>query len=119
MKMHLAETHKDSKPYECVPEDVKNEIRDFFKKREQLKMVKEREYDEMVDTGAYYNSHAHASTCKGGPSTGSVPKRGVRGPMDHFMINLDQEDDGEDAGTQMNAKEARNRCALDVGRSFY
>ena len=66
------------------------------------------------DTGAYYNSHA--LTGKGGPSTGSIPKRGVRGPMDHFMVNLDQEDGGEDAGTQMNAKEARNRCALDVGR---
>ena len=49
---------------------------------------------------------------------GSVPKRGVRGPMDHFMINLDQEDDGEDTGTQINAKEVRNRCALDVGRFF-
>ena len=47
-----------------------------MKKGEQLKMVKEREYDEMVDTGAYYNSHAHASTGKGGPSTGKCSQKG-------------------------------------------
>ena len=46
MKMHLAGTHKDAKPCDHVPEDVKNEIRDYLKIGEQSKIAKQRNYDE-------------------------------------------------------------------------
>ncbi|KAM7529760.1 hypothetical protein LguiB_033170 [Lonicera macranthoides] len=43
-------------------------------KGEQSKIIRERQFDEMVDSGAYYSGHA--SLGKGGSSTGSVPSRG-------------------------------------------
>ncbi|GFP83825.1 hypothetical protein PHJA_000526000 [Phtheirospermum japonicum] len=120
LKEHLAGTHRDSKPCVMVTVEVRNEMKEYLKKSDEAKSFKEREFDEMVGVGSYFNNHA--SIGKGDSMKGSSSSRGFRGPMDHYVNNIIIDEDvaipTEEKGNQMSAKEARKLTALDVGRFF-
>ncbi|PON40369.1 hypothetical protein TorRG33x02_340460, partial [Trema orientale] len=92
MKDHLAHTRKNVAPCNEVPEDVKNEFVDYLSKGTKNKHLTQAQFDERVDSGAYFGSvmDGSAKSCNPIPST-----RGVRGPMDRFIVNLDDDDNDE------------------------
>ncbi|KAD4585308.1 hypothetical protein E3N88_22909 [Mikania micrantha] len=82
MKAHLACTHKNVIPCPQVPQEVKDEIREFLKQFETLKFSFQRNFEDTIDAGAYFVSAASGSGS--GDLCPSV-QRGVRGPMDRFV----------------------------------
>ena len=80
----------------------------------------------MVEADSYFGGQADR---EGGESRGgsSCPKsintRGIRGPMDRFVVNIDDDTPPEIGRTTIittaNAKEQRNRVCLDIGRFFF
>ncbi|KAL4582800.1 hypothetical protein LXL04_007359 [Taraxacum kok-saghyz] len=69
--------------------------------------------EDTIDSGAYYSSGSIH------PSSGS---RGVRGPMDKFVANLQDDDEGpldEEKMTPTKAKEQRNKVCMDIGKFFF
>ncbi|KAD7117269.1 hypothetical protein E3N88_04537 [Mikania micrantha] len=89
MKAHLACTHKNVIPCPQVPQEVKNEIREFLKQFETSKFSFQRNFEESIDAGAYFVSSAGGSGS--GDSCPSV-QRGVRGPMDRFVNSMDDDE---------------------------
>ncbi|PON76522.1 LOW QUALITY PROTEIN: hypothetical protein PanWU01x14_035760 [Parasponia andersonii] len=117
MKDYLAHTKTNVAPCKEVPKDVKNELVDYFKGTKNKHLAQT--IDERVDSGAYFGNvmDGGAKSCNLISST-----RGVRGPMDRFIVNLD--DDGEDVRNkatpiQQNSKEMWNRVCLEIGRFFF
>ena len=79
-----------------------------------------------MNCGSYYSdgpSGGSATPMEGMNSCPSGSSRGVRGPMDRFMEdNEDDENGKKTAATRMtpaNAKEHRNQVCLDIGRFFF
>lgn len=120
MKNHLAANHKDVAPCTKVPDDVKKEIGEYLKKGEKSRMDTQRNREEMIDSGSYYKTQNPSwvgSSGGRGSSGGSVSQRGVRGPMDRFVLDVDG--DAEPDSNPRNEKEAINQTKLDVGRFFF
>ncbi|KAD5960576.1 hypothetical protein E3N88_12048 [Mikania micrantha] len=120
MKAHLACTHKNVILCPQVPQEVKDEIREFLKQFETSKFNFQRNFEETIDAGAYFVSVAGGSGS--GDSCPSV-QRGVRGPMNRFVNSMDDDErEGPIASEKMTptmAKEQRNKVCLDIGRFFY
>lgn len=119
MKDHLAHTRKNVAPCKEVPEHVKNEFVEYLSKGTKNKLLAQAQFDERIDSGAYFGSVMDGGTKRCNPISST---RGVRGPMDRFIMNLD--DDEEDVRNkaipiQQNSKEMRNRVCLDIGRFFF
>ncbi|KAM7522729.1 hypothetical protein LguiA_012631 [Lonicera macranthoides] len=115
MKNHLAANHKGVAPCAKVPIEVKNEIKDYLKKGEQLKMETQRNQEVMIDSGSYYQSQ---NPFLGGSSADSFSQRGVRGPMDRFVV--DGDGDSDTLNSKMRCeRDAINCTKLDVGRFFF
>ncbi|KAL6495070.1 hypothetical protein OROGR_030752 [Orobanche gracilis] len=72
-KHHLAGTKKDVAPCTKVSEDVKKEMQNYLKSSEKTKVDMQRNKDELIDSGAYYQSQ---NPSLGGSSGGSVSQRG-------------------------------------------
>ncbi|KAI3675421.1 hypothetical protein L1987_85011 [Smallanthus sonchifolius] len=112
MKEHLACTHKDVMPCPKVPTEVKDEITQYLKQFQNSKFAAQRNFEESVGSGAYYNS--------GGSVNPSVSDRGIRGPMDQFIPVMSEDGSGPSKKmTPAAAKEHRNQVCLDIGRFFY
>lgn len=111
MKDHLAGTKKNVRECDRVPPDVRQEMADFLKNKNFEKDVARRKSEEHIESGAYFTSS------KDGSSMGSTA-RGIRGPMDRFLVDLDDEgcDDQPKPKTE---KEARDEACLDIGRFFF
>ncbi|XP_024019225.1 uncharacterized protein LOC112090946 [Morus notabilis] len=71
----------------------------------------------MVDVGSYYG-YGFVSYCQ---SPQVVSNRGVRGPMDRFLNNVDNKEANERPSLRRTSREknARSRVCLDIGRFFY
>ncbi|XP_039117838.1 uncharacterized protein LOC120253587 [Dioscorea cayenensis subsp. rotundata] len=124
MKDHLGGTHKNVVPCDKVPPDVKQEINDYVKKKQAMKHKTQEEFDLSVDVSSYFGTRPSFEGMDSCPSEHNHT-RGVRGPMDRFVTNVDGEDE-VDTGTQptitptaTNSKEARNLVCLDIGRFFF
>ncbi|KAD3337602.1 hypothetical protein E3N88_33122 [Mikania micrantha] len=117
MKAHLACTHKNVIPCPQVPQEVKDEIREFLKQFETSKFNFQRNFEETIDAGAYFVSAAGGSGSR--DSCPSV-QRGVRDPMDRFLNSMDDDErEGPIASTPTMAKQQQNKVCLDIGRFFY
>ncbi|KAJ0614236.1 putative transcription factor/ chromatin remodeling BED-type(Zn) family [Helianthus annuus] len=64
MKAHLGGTHKNVAPCCQVPQEVRDEIKEYVKQFETAKFQYQRDFEERVDAGAYFST--------GGSGTGSV-----------------------------------------------
>ncbi|KAL4572855.1 hypothetical protein LXL04_019643 [Taraxacum kok-saghyz] len=114
-KSHLGWTHQDAAPCPNVPEEVKQKMKDFLKNYETSKHNTQRNFEEMVDSGAHFTS---------GSGSGSVhpsSSRGVRGPMDRFVADLQEDDEGflAEKMTPTKEKERRNQVCMDIGSFFF
>ena len=82
-----------------------------------MKHMAQRNFEEMVGSGSYFGSGS------GNFGSGSgLSSRGIQGPMDGFLTDLEEnEDDGVVAHkiTPTTTKEARNEVCLDIGRFFF
>ncbi|PON54510.1 hypothetical protein PanWU01x14_194690 [Parasponia andersonii] len=69
---------------------VKNEFFEYLSKGTKNKHLAQAQFDETVDSGAYFGSvmDGGAKSCNLISST-----RGVRGYMDRFIVNLDDDDE--------------------------
>ncbi|POO03944.1 hypothetical protein TorRG33x02_002480, partial [Trema orientale] len=118
MKDYLAHTKKNVAPCKEVPKDVKNELVEYSKGTKN-KHLAQAQIDERVDSGAYFGSvmDGGAKSCHLISST-----RGVRGPMDRFIVNLDDDDEdfrNKATPIRQNFIEMWNRVCLDIGRFFF
>ncbi|PON81370.1 Zinc finger, BED-type [Trema orientale] len=90
MKDHLAHTRKNVAPCKEVPEDVKNEFVEYLSKGTKNKHLAQAQFDERVDSDAYFGSVMDGGAKSCNPIS-SI--RGVRGPMNRFITNLDDDDE--------------------------
>ncbi|KAK1591715.1 hypothetical protein Q3G72_012251 [Acer saccharum] len=67
----------------------------------------------MIDNSVTLNSKT-----KPGSSSSSISERGIRGPMDRFVRNV-EEDHSKDVGGNKNEKEARDKTCMDIDRFFF
>ncbi|KAK1589206.1 hypothetical protein Q3G72_031502 [Acer saccharum] len=83
LKHHLAQTQKDVRKCPLMPQEVKDKIKSFLKKKYITKKAIKQSFDEKVDNSSYY--HAHPSlkeiqemggSCPG--SSGRLSSKGVR-----------------------------------------
>ena len=85
---------------------------DSAKKRSQL--IREEKIDHCVTLN---------SLSKKGSSSGSVTERGIRGPMDRFVMNVENDvvEDlgGNDKGMKGLEREARENTCMDIADFFY
>ncbi|PON95795.1 hypothetical protein TorRG33x02_083180, partial [Trema orientale] len=79
------------------------------------------EFDERIDSGAYFGSMidggSSARSSKYNPQSHMSSTRGVRGLMDRFIMNLDDDDEdvkNKAAPIQWNSKEIWNQVCLDI-----
>ncbi|PON53148.1 Ribonuclease H-like domain containing protein, partial [Trema orientale] len=124
MKDHLAHTKKNVAPCKEVPEYVKKEFMDYLKKGAENRHFAQAEFDERVDSGAYFGSvmDGGARSSKSNPQSHMSSTRGVRGPMDRFIVSLDDDDEdvrNKASPIQRNSKEMWNQVCLDIGRFFF
>ncbi|TXG56985.1 hypothetical protein EZV62_018298 [Acer yangbiense] len=83
----------------------------------------ERSFDERVDTGSYYRTHATGDEIQemGGScpsSSGGLSSKGVRGPLNQFFPSQIN-DHGKGHLPPKDAKEASKLVTLDVGRFIF
>lgn len=69
-------------------------------------------FEELVESGSYFSQNA------------PIPRRGIRGPIDRFMMNVGGDNGDKTAAeptqiTPKNAKEMRNKVCMDIGRCFF
>ncbi|KAL6571700.1 hypothetical protein OROHE_003350 [Orobanche hederae] len=93
MKNHLAGNHKGVAPCVKVSDEVKKEIIGYLQKFEKNKMDTQRNREEIIENGAYYQSQIPYLGISSSGS-GSIT-RGVRGPMDRYVVDLDGDGDGD------------------------
>ncbi|PON81580.1 Zinc finger, BED-type [Trema orientale] len=95
LKDHLGGTRKNVAPCPKVPQETKEMI-EYMKNYTDLKHLNQRKFDEMVNSGAYFGSGSSSSPFEeknsyfGGSTLSS---RATRGPMDRFVVDLDENDD--------------------------
>ncbi|KAL4562045.1 hypothetical protein LXL04_034234 [Taraxacum kok-saghyz] len=112
-KSHLGWTHQDAAPCPNVPKEVKQKMKDFLKNYETSKHNTQRNFKEMVDRGAHFIS--------GIGSVHPSSSRGVRGPLDRFVADLQEDDEGflAEKMTPTKEKERRNQVCMDIGSFFF
>ena len=98
LKDHLEETHKNVAPCLKVRKEVKQEMFDFMKNFTNMKHMVQRNLEEMVGSGSYFGSGSgnfeEKNSCPGGSrSSNSLSSREIRGPMDRFLIDLEENED--------------------------
>ncbi|PON46962.1 hypothetical protein PanWU01x14_248060 [Parasponia andersonii] len=73
------------------------EFIDYLKKRAENRHFAQAEFDERIDSDAYFGSMmdegGSARSSKSNPHYHMSSTRGVRGPIDRFIVNLDNDDD--------------------------
>ncbi|VFQ71136.1 unnamed protein product [Cuscuta campestris] len=119
LKDHLAGTRKNSAPCPKVSDPVKKEMLALLKCYAEQKHIKQKYFDEMVDSGAYFGAPNDVVL-----GTGPNP----RGPMDRFLgrCGLTSEDGSNKEGdalplkmTKASVREQRNLVCHDVGRFIF
>ncbi|KAJ0453785.1 hypothetical protein HanIR_Chr15g0733051 [Helianthus annuus] len=119
MKAHLGGTHKNVAPCCQVPQEVRDEIKEYVKQIKTTKFQYQRVFEERIDAGAYFVS----STGGSGTGSGSVESSACvqKGPMQQSMLRfLNPEVDNEEGSkgevkmTPVVAKEQRNRVCLNI-----
>ncbi|XP_019179561.1 PREDICTED: uncharacterized protein LOC109174772 [Ipomoea nil] len=125
MKHHLAGTKKNVKPCDNVSTEVKQKFVDILNKVQASKNLAQMEFEQRVDVGSYFGSGREVegddgnNVVSGVSGSGSISTRGIRGPMDRFMMKESSSGDQPTTITPQNAKELRNQVCLDIGRFFY
>ncbi|KAL6519452.1 hypothetical protein OROGR_018772 [Orobanche gracilis] len=118
MKNHFLGNHNGVAPCVKVSDEVKKEIIGYLQKFEKNKMDTQRNREEIIENGAYYQSQRPSL---GTSSIGNVT-RGVRGPMDRFVVDLEGDGDGDGYARNAksgNEKESIKQLKLDIGRCFF
>ncbi|TXG47921.1 hypothetical protein EZV62_027215 [Acer yangbiense] len=113
MKEHLAGVSGNAAPCQRVTPEVRDEIKAYMEKSDSVKKRAQLMREERIDNCVTLNSKT-----KPGSSSGSISERGIRGPMDRFVLNV-EEDHPEDVGGNKNEKEARDKTCMDIGRFFF
>ncbi|XP_057779563.1 uncharacterized protein LOC130998147 [Salvia miltiorrhiza] len=121
MKDHLAWTHRNVKACPKVPDEVKQEILDYVKRGTTAKEKRQEKFYDMVDAGAYFRGNSNPA-CEVADDT-----RSIRGPMDKFLVHVDDNTDGipdkqaanPPQDMSLHVKEARKQVAMDIGRFFF
>nr|GMC79897.1 Ribonuclease H-like domain containing protein [Ipomoea batatas] len=110
LKHHLARTRVGVKPCDKVPEAVKQQFVDLLNKLKTKKNLAQMEFEQCVEVGSYFGSGREGEDEGNVASGGSVSNRGIRGPMDRYMVK------GNSSGEQtttiappQNAKELRQQ----------
>ncbi|KAI0526896.1 hypothetical protein KFK09_002489 [Dendrobium nobile] len=118
LKDHLACTHVNVGPCAKVPDEVKKECTNYLKKFATTKEVTQRNMEEMIGNSSYYGSQHEGSSTE---SHLVSSDRGSRGPMDRFMLNIDNDENinTQDIQPPTTTKELRNRVCLDIARFIY
>ncbi|KAK1560546.1 hypothetical protein Q3G72_027925 [Acer saccharum] len=124
LKEYLGQTHKNIAACPKVPKEVKEEMIIYLKNFKQEKHVKQKFFDERVESGSYFGAPIEDmnSYPSMGGSSGNGPQS--RGPMDRFLSHGggDVPNDKEKASktiTPTSLKEQRNLVCLDIGRFFF
>ncbi|KAK1571693.1 hypothetical protein Q3G72_021476 [Acer saccharum] len=126
LKHHLAQTQLNVRKCPLVPDEVRDEMKTYLKKRENTKQAMEQIFDERVDCGSYYHTHASlddqemggGGSCPGG--SGGLSSRGVRGPIDRFFPSKGNDNEhGKGHLPPKDVKEASKLVTMDVGRFFF
>ncbi|XP_057791246.1 uncharacterized protein LOC131008377 [Salvia miltiorrhiza] len=86
-------------------------MKEYLRAFEESKHSKQREFDDMVDGGAYFGVDMSKDSFLAGV------ERGSRGSMDQFLTN--ELEDGKVVPPSATAKEHRSRVCLDIGRFFF
>ncbi|CAH9078826.1 unnamed protein product [Cuscuta europaea] len=111
-KHHLACTKQNVSGCPSVPEDIKKYMLGLLKLGEKTQAVRDRDREEVINSGSYYHS---VNPCVVDSNEGSSSQRGVRGPIDRYVIDVE----GDNKQTPVGEKEAREKCCSDVGRFFF
>ena len=113
MKEHLAGIHGNAAPCLLVPPEVRDEIKNYLDKHSEAKKMAQMCREERIDQGvSLYKSSSG--------SVSNTSRRGVRGPMDRFLQNVEEgEDEGNPVVITASEKELRDRTAQDIGRFFF
>ncbi|KAK1578845.1 hypothetical protein Q3G72_033554 [Acer saccharum] len=118
MKEHLAGVQGNVAPCTKVTLEVREEIKTYILKNESAKKRAQLMREERIDNCVTLNSLS-----KKGSSSGSVTERGIRGPMDRFVVNVENDTvedlGGNDRGVKGLEKEARENTCLDIAEFFY
>ncbi|CAH9109736.1 unnamed protein product [Cuscuta epithymum] len=112
LKNHLAGTRKNVKPCPAVSDKIKNEMLNMLKLSENTKTVYKRNREELIESGSYYQSSNPSAEDSSGVNNS---QRGVRGPIDRFVVDVDNENKN---CAPVGDKERRQHTCLDVGRFF-
>ncbi|KAK1587289.1 hypothetical protein Q3G72_011444 [Acer saccharum] len=112
MKQHLAGIRRNVAPCTRVSDEVRDEIKSYMTKNDNAK-----------NTAQLIN---FTSQTKGGSSSGSVSQLRIGGPMDRFVMNIDEDEaelrgnnkqgSEEEAGSK---EEARDRTSMDIAKFFF
>nr|GMD91954.1 Ribonuclease H-like domain containing protein [Ipomoea batatas] len=120
LKHHLAGTRVGVKPCDKVPEAVKQQCVDLLNKLKTKKNLAQMEFEQSVEVGSYFGSGREGEDEGNVASGGSVSKRGIRGPMDRYMVK------GNSSGEQtttiappQNAKELRQQMHRHLHAAAY
>ena len=118
MKEHLAGVQGNVAPCTKVTLEVREETKTYILKNESAKKRTQLMREERIDNCVTLNSLS-----KKGSSSCSVSERGIRGPMDRFVVNVENdmvEDlEGNDRGGKGLEKEAHEKTCLDIAEFFY
>ncbi|KAK3225991.1 hypothetical protein Dsin_005853 [Dipteronia sinensis] len=118
MKEHLAGVQGNVVPCRKVTLEVREEIKTYMLANESAKKKAQLMREERIDNCVTLNSQS-----KKGSSSGSVSEKGIRGPMDRFVVNVENDvvEDlgGSDKGVKGLEKEARENTCLDIADFFY
>ncbi|KAL0907271.1 hypothetical protein M5K25_021671 [Dendrobium thyrsiflorum] len=84
MKEHLSGSHKNVAPCPKVPDIIKEEIKTYMNKSIISKHLAQKQFENKVDVGFYYESER--SRRDSSSSMNLISCRGARDPMDHYMV---------------------------------
>ncbi|XP_039146824.1 uncharacterized protein LOC120284072 [Dioscorea cayenensis subsp. rotundata] len=123
---HLACTHKNVTICHKVLEEVKQEMHSYLKISDIAKQVAQKRFDDMVDSGSYVGGRVSLKDVNSCPNpfetSSGGSSRGIRGPMDRFIANLEDGIEGVQGDPKsMNptsANEAHNRSIGSYGQGL-
>ncbi|KAL4570311.1 hypothetical protein LXL04_025963 [Taraxacum kok-saghyz] len=121
LKSHLAWSHKGVSECHKVPDEVRVEMKTLEDNYKAEKHNSQRNFQEDVSSGAYFGTGAGGSGSGSGGSS-DAGSRGVRGPMDRYVTDVQDDEQGptpQEILTPAKAKELRNQVCLDIGRFFF
>ncbi|KAL4574601.1 hypothetical protein LXL04_021435 [Taraxacum kok-saghyz] len=121
LKSHLAWSHKGVRECHKVPDEVRVEMKTLEDNYKAEKHNSQRNFQEDVSSGAYFGTGAGGSGSGAGGSS-VAGSRGVRGPMDRYVTDVQDDEQGptpQEILTPAKANELRNQVCLDIGRFFF